>query len=150
SDSVYRRAIGLGVMVGDAIRLQRSVRTRQIDEWLAAAPQDTSAAFERWRDAFFSRCDAIAVLGTEGLVASGLAMPDDGVLRMAWHNPSRLGGLLAGRSSLSATTSILRATAVLVVREWDFFGSFLVRQLRRVGFPLHAAKARRAIARLNA
>ena len=149
-DSVYRRAITLGVMTGDAIRLQRAVRTRRIDEWLASSPADTAAAFERWRDAFFLRCDAIAALGTEGLVASELAMPDDGLLQMAWHNPTRLGRLLSGRSSFGATLSVLRATAVLVVREWDFFGSFIVRQLRRHGVPLSARKARRAIARLNA
>ena len=121
--SVYRRAIGLGVMIGDAIRLQRTVRTRRIDEWLATAAPDAAAGFERWRDAFFVRCDAIAALGTEGLVASGLAMPEEGPLRMAWHNPARLGRLLAGGASVSATLSVLRATAVLVVREWDFFGS---------------------------
>lgn len=148
-ESVYRRAIGLGVMVADAIRLQRTVRTRRIDEWLAGAPADTVAGFERWRDAFFARADAIAVLGTEGLVASGLAMPDEGPLRMAWHNPARLGRLLGG-SSVVATLNVLRATAVLVVREWDFFGSFAVRQLRRLGLPLHARKTQHAIARLNA
>ena len=148
--SVYRRAVGLGVMIGDAIRLQRTVRTRRIDEWLATAAPAAAAGFERWRDAFFVRCDAIAALGTEGLVASGLAMPEEGPLRMAWHNPARLGRLLAGGASVSATLSVLRATAVLVVREWDFFGSFVVRQLRRVGLPLHGRKARRAIARLNA
>jgi cytochrome P450 len=149
-DSVYRRAIGLGVMIGDAIRLQRSVRTRRIDEWLTDAPADAVAAFEHWRDAFFTRCDAIAALGTEGLVASELAMPEDGVLRMVRHNPSRLARLLAGRSSFLASVSVLRAAAVLVVREWDFFGSFVARQLRRAGLPLSARKARRAIARLNA
>ena len=148
-ESVYRRAIGLGVMVADAIRLQRTVRTRRIDEWLAAVIPETVAGFEHWRDAFFARCDAIAALGTEGLVASGLAMPDEGPLRMVWHNPARLSRLLGG-SSVVATVSVLRATAVLVVREWDFFGSFVVRQLRRVGLPLHARRTRRAIARLNA
>jgi hypothetical protein len=149
-DSVYRRAIGFGVMIGDAIRLQRSVRTRRIDEWLSGAPPDVAASFDRWRDAFFVRCDAIAIFGTEALVASELAMPDDGILRMVRHNPSRLGRLLGGRSSLAATASVLCATLVLVVREWDFFGSFVVRQLRRVGLPVSAWKARRAIARLNA
>ena len=150
-ESVYRRAIGLGVMIGDAIGLQRSVRTRRIDEWLAAAPANAVAAFEqRWRDAFFTRCDAIAALGTEGLVASELAMPEDGFQRMALRNPSRLGRLLAGRSSFFTTLSVLGAAAVLVVREWDFFGSFVARQLRRAGLPLSARKTRRAIARLNA
>ncbi len=147
--SVFRRAVGLGTSIGDAIRLQRAVRTRRIDEWLATAPPDTVASFERWRDAFFARCDALAALGTEGLVASGLAMPDDGVLDMALHNPARLGRLIGGRSSAFAIVSICFATAVLVAREWYFFRSFAARQLRRAGVPLSARKVTGAIQRLN-
>src|SRR5689334_20046982 len=66
--TVFRRVVALGRAIGDAIRLQRAVRTRRIDDWLAAAPDDERAGFESWRDAFFDRCDALAELATEGLV----------------------------------------------------------------------------------
>ncbi len=148
-ESVYRRAIGIGTAIADAIRLQRLVRTRRIDKWLAGAPAESVAAFEAWRDAFFARCDALAALGTEGLVASELLMPDDGVLAMAMHNPARLGRLIAGRSSLWATLSVYAATVVLVVREWEFFRAFFGRQLRRMGVPLSKRKAKSATRRLN-
>jgi cytochrome P450 len=148
--SVYRRAVGIGTAMADAIRLQRAIRTRRIDEWLAAAPPATTASFEAWRNAFFARCDALAALGTEGLVASGLAMPDDGVLDMALHNAARLGRLIVGRSSLFATMSVYAGATVLVAREWEFFRAFAARQLRRAGVPLTASKVTRAIRRLNA
>ncbi len=148
-DSVFARSLGLGVAISDAIRLQRAVRTRRIDEWLAAAPPDDVARFEAWRDAFFARCDALAALGTAGLVASELSMPDDGVLSMAIHNPARLGGLIGGRRSLFATLSVYTATIVLLAREWVFFRAFVVRQLRRMGVPLSSRKARDATRRLN-
>ena len=148
-DSVFARSLALGVAISDAIRLQRAVRTRRIDEWLAAAPPDDVVRFEAWRDAFFARCDALAALGTAGLVASELSMPDDGVLSMAIHNPARLGGLIGGRRSLFATLSVYAATIVLLAREWVFFRAFMVRQLRRMGVPLSARKARDATRRLN-
>ena len=148
-DSVFGRSIGLGVAIADAIRLQRAVRTRRIDEWLACAPPDDVARFEDWRDAFFARCDALAALGTEGLVASGLSMPEDGVLNMAIHNPARLGRLIGGRRSVFATASVYAATIVLLGREWVFFRAFVVRQLRRTGVPLSSRKARSTTRRLN-
>jgi cytochrome P450 len=147
--SVFRRAVGIGQAIADAIRLQRAIRTRRIDEWLATAPPDTAATFEAWRDAFFARCDALAALSTEGLVASGLSMPEDGMLEMARHNPARLGHVIGGRPSLVATMSIYLGTTVLVAREWIFFRGFAARQLRRAGVPLSARKARGAIRRLN-
>ena len=148
-DSVFARSLGVGVAIGDAIRLQRAIRTRRIDEWLAAAPADDVARFEAWRDAFFARCDALAALATAGLVASGLAMPEDGVLSMAIRNPARLGALIGGRPSVFATLSVYAATIVLVAREWDFFRAFAARQLRRTGVPLSTRKARNATRRLN-
>ncbi len=148
-DSVFARSFGIGVAIADAIRLQRAVRTRRIDEWLAAAPAEDVARFEAWRDAFFARCDALAALGTAGLVASGLSMPDDGVLSMAVHNPARLGGLIGGRRSVLATLSVYAATILLLIREWVFFRAFVVRQLRRMGVPLSSRKARDATRRLN-
>jgi len=148
-DSVFTRSLGLGVAIADAIRLQRAVRTRRIDEWLAAAPAEDVARFEAWRDAFFARCDALAALGTAGLVASELSMPDDGVLNMAIHNPARLGALIGGRRSVFATLSVYAATVVLLAREWVFFRAFVVRQMRRMGIPLSSRKARNATRRLN-
>jgi len=148
-DSVFGRSIGLGVAIADAIRLQRAVRTRRIDQWLAAAPTGEVEKFEAWRDAFFGRCDALAALGTAGLVASGLSMPDDGVLKMAIHNPARLGALIGGRGSVFATLSVYAATIVLLARERVFFRAFVVRQLRRMGVPLSSRKARNATRRLN-
>lgn len=148
--SVFRRAVGIGSAIGDAIRLQRAIRTRRIDEWLATAPHDTAASFDVWRDAFFARCDALAALATAGLVASELAMPEDGMLAMAVRNPARLGHLIAGRPSLVATLSVYLSTTVLVAREWDFFRSFAARQLRRSGVPLSRRKLGAAIRRLNA
>jgi hypothetical protein len=119
--SVFWRAIELGVSVGDALRLQRAIRTRRIDQWLASAPAEEAAAFEAFRAGFFRRCDALAGLVTEGLVACGLAMPEDGVLAMAVRNPARVGRVLAGcRSPLAilwATVSVWLATAGLVARE---------------------------------
>jgi len=148
--SVFRRGVALGIAIGDAIRLQRAIRTRRIDDWLAVAPPDTIASFEAWRDAFFARCDALASLATAGLVAGGLAMPEDGLLEMVFRNPARLALLIGGRSSLFATLGIYCAGVVIVVREWDFFRSFAARQLRRAGLPLSSRKANRTIARLNA
>jgi cytochrome P450 len=148
--SVFRRALGIGRSIGDAIRLQRAIRTRRIDFWLASAPQDVITSFEAWRDAFFTRCDALAALATEGLVASDLAMPEEGVLAMVRRNPARLSRLIGSRSSIMGTVSVLLATSVLVVREWDFFGSFAARQLRRAGIPLSSGRAARAMRRLNA
>jgi hypothetical protein len=152
--SVFGRAIELGVCVGDALRLQRAIRTRRIDQWLASTPAEEAAAFETFRAAFFRRCDALAGLVTEGLVACELAMPDDGILAMALRNPARVGGVLAGRRSplarLRATASVWLATAGLVAREWDFFGSFFARQLRRSGIPLGTWRAARRMRRLNA
>ena len=148
--SVFRRAVGLGTAIGDAIRLQRAIRTRRIHEWLATAPADTASSFDAWRDAFFARCDALAALATAGLVASGLAMPEEGVLAMALHNPARLGHLIGGRRSLFATVGIYLGTTVVVVREWNFFRSFVARQLRRPGLPLATGRIAGAIRRLNA
>lgn len=148
-DSVFRRAVGIGTAIGDAIRLQRAIRTRRIDEWLATTAPETVAGFDAWRNAFFVRCDALAALAIDGLVASNLAMPEDGIFAMARHNPARLGHLISGRSSLFATASVYVGTAVLVTREWDFFGSFAARQLRRAGVPLSARKTTAAIRRLN-
>jgi cytochrome P450 len=148
--SVFRRSVGLGTAIGDAIRLQRAIRTRRIDEWLATAPPENATNFETWRDAFFVRCDALAALATAGLVASGLAMPEDGVLEMAVHNPSRLGHLIGGRSSVFSTLGVYLGATVVVAREWVFFRSFAARQLRRSGVPLSMRKVSSAIRRLNA
>ena len=148
--SVFRRSVGLGTAIGDAIRLQRAIRTHRIDAWLATAPPDTVTSFDAWRDAFFARCDALAALATAGLVASGLAMPEDGMLTMAVHNPARLGRLISGRPSFFATLGVYLGTTVLVAREWDFFSSFAARQLRRAGVPLSTGKISGAMRRLNA
>jgi cytochrome P450 len=151
--SVFWRAIELGVSVGDALRLQRAIRTRRIDQWLASAPAEEAAGFEAFRAGFFRRCDALAGLVTQGLVSCGLAMPEDGVLAMAVRNPARVGRVLAGRRSplatLRATASVWLATAGLVAREWDFFGSFFARQLRRSGVPFGTWRAARRMRRLN-
>lgn len=148
--SVFRRAVGIGRTIGDAIRLQRAIRTRRIDQWLASAPANVVAEFEAWRAAFFARCDALAELSTEGLVASDLAMPEDGIRAMVRHNPARLARLIGSRSSMVGAMSVLLATGVLVARERDFFRSFAARQLRRSGIPVSNGKAARAMRRLNA
>lgn len=149
--SAFHRALGLGRTIGDAIRLQRAVRTRRIDEWLAAeAPSSDATAFARWRDAFFVRCDAIAALATEGLVASNLAMPEDGLLEMARRNPARICTMIAGRATVLGTLSMYGAVVLLLAREWDFVRHFAARQLRRAGVPLSVRTATRARDRLNA
>ena len=148
--SVFRRGLGLGRVIGDAIRLQRAVRTRRIDHWLLDAPREARQTFENWRDAFFVRCDALAALSTEGLVASDLAMPEDGVLTMLRRNPSQLARLLGARVAPFGTVSVLMATLLLVVREWDFFGSFTARQLRRSGVAVSTKRGLRAMRRVNA
>ena len=150
SRSTYRRALHLGMAVADAIRLQRAIRTRRIDQWLASAPAAHRAAFEEWRAAFFNRCDAIAAVATEGLIATDLVMPEEGIAAMAVRNPAQIGRMLSGHSSLAATVSVYAASAVLVAREWEFFGPFVGRQLRRGGLRLGLRGALRRVARLNA
>ena len=148
--SVYRRAVGLGVAIGDTLRLLRAIRTRRIDQWLATAQPQEVEAFEAWRAAFFLRCDAIAALATEGLVACDLVMPEEGIIAMATRNPSRVARMLGGRASAFALLGVYLALARLVAREWDFFGSFAARQLRLAGVPLSGRAAERARRRLNA
>ena len=147
--SVFRQALGIGVAIADAIRLQRAIRTERIDHWLAEASPESRAAVEAWRSAFFLRCDALAALTTEGLVLCDLSMPEDGLLTMLRRNPTRIGTMIAERRSMTASLSVMAASAVLVAREWDFVGSFLARQLRRGGIPFGTARAERIRRRLN-
>jgi cytochrome P450 len=148
--SMRQRGVAVGRAIADAIRLQRAIRTHRIDAWLAGAPASSAQAFESWRDAFFARCDALAALATEALVVSDLAMPEDGVRAMALRNPARLGQLLGGRAPFGTAVSVYLATAAVALREREFFGGFVARQLRRSGVPLSAARARRTMTRLNA
>jgi cytochrome P450 len=146
--SVFRRSVDMGVTVGDAIRLQRVVRTSRIDAWLATAPAPDAAAFETFRDAFFARCDAVAALSTEALVASSLAMPEDGLAAMLRQNPKRLGALI-GPTARLASLQVVMAAVVLIAREWDFVSHFAARQLRRAGVPFSMRRAHATIARVN-
>jgi cytochrome P450 len=147
--SVYGRIVGLGVAIADAIRLQRAIRTRRIDRWLAAADSDEAATFEAWRSAFFVRCDAMGALATEGLIACDLAMAEDGVVAMALRNPRRIAAMVNDRPSLRATLSVVLGVGRLVAREWEFFESLFVRQLRRSGVPLSVRRAKQILRRLN-
>ncbi|HEX7242292.1 MAG TPA: hypothetical protein VF263_18540 [Longimicrobiaceae bacterium] len=152
--SVYRRALEIGVCIGDSLRFIRGVRTRRIDAWLAGAADGEAAAFEAWRDAFFLRCDALAALTTEGLVATNLAMPEDGMAAMTLGNPVRIARVISGRdgplSAVRSTLGLLAAAPVLVAREREFFGGLILRQMRRAGVPVGTFAAARAMRRLNA
>lgn len=148
--SVYERVVGLGAAIADAIKLQRSIRTRRIDRWLAAATPEQVATFEAWRAAFFVRCDAMGALTTEGLIACDLAMPEDGMLTMARRNPRQIASMVSDdASSFGATVGVIVGTMRLVVREWPFFESFFGRQLRRSGVPLSLRHANGIMRRLN-
>ena len=147
--SVYQRVVGLGAAIADAIRLQRAVRTRRIDRWLAAITPEQRTTFETWRTAFFVRCDAIGALTVEGLIACDFAMAEEGVVAMARRNPRQIAAMVSERPTLGATLAVVLGTARLVFREWKFFGSFFARQLRRSGLPLCMWRANRIMRRLN-
>lgn len=146
--SVYGRAMGMGIAVGDSLRLLRAIRTRPIDQWLSGAPSEATREFNDWRSGFLDRCDALGALATEALVTCDLSMPDAGVWAMLSRNPARIAVMLGGSGPI-AWLSVVASAKHLAWREREFFKGFMARQLRKAGIPLGVAKAERAIERVN-
>ena len=150
SKTTRQKVAGIGVAIGDAIRLQHQIRTKPIDDWLTTVSADARATFENWRRAFFERCDALGCLGAEGLIAGNLMMPEDGFLKMAAGNSARLGKLLGARNGIIGSVGVLAGMAQVVVRERRFFAGLIGRQAHlSAGSFSKALQARRA-RRLNA
>jgi cytochrome P450 len=149
--SLPSRVEHVGIIIADAIRLVRTVNSKAIDDWLAApsTPAEAKQEFEKWRKACFARTDALSCLVSEALLSSSWRMLDHQPIRALVADTRKLAALMGSKSYLWGSLGVAVGLSRVFVRERQFLGGVLGRQLRMNGLSFSRLRDRALHARLN-